>query len=139
MAVNELLISLSFGFFSLKPATDKASFANQKSAYNCKSLLLSLLLLGFVGLEIYFSSQSAYSMSIKPQIKSSTLNKLSTVAYPCNPIINGEVEAGGSEFQSHLQLHRKFKTTRGYVSQSLKSAHRERGFYVGRELFRTPT
>lgn len=94
MAVNQSLISLSFGFFSLKPATDKASFANHKSAYNCKPLLLLLLLLGFGDLEIYFSSQGAYSMFTKPQIQSSTLNKLSTVAYTCSPI-SGEVEAGG--------------------------------------------
>lgn len=138
MAVNQSLISLSFGFFSLNPATDKASFANYKFAYNCKPLLLLLLLLGFGDLEICFGSQSAYSVFTEPQIQSSTLNKLSTLAYACNPI-SGEVEAGGSEFQSHLQLHRKFKTNWSYMSQCLKCAHRKGGFYIGRELFRTPT
>ena len=52
---------------------------------------------------------SACFMFTKPRGQSLTLDKLSTHSF--NPI-TGEVEAGGSEFQRHLQLHRSSRPTR---------------------------
>jgi hypothetical protein len=90
--------------------------------YNWKLLLLLLLLelrgWGW-GLDVPQSTESLLYIT-KSRDQSSTLNKLSS--YSWNPI-TGEMEAGTSELQRHLQLHRKFKASLSYMRPCLKCTH----------------
>ena len=53
------------------------------------------------------------------------------VVHTCNPS-TGEAEAGRSEVQSHLQLHREFERNQGRMSLYLKKYSEPVHFKLGR-------